>query len=76
MPFNRQAEFQAQLDWLVTLANDPNWKAYAWRRAKELEASDESGLFRGLPASLTAAMSGGGQECAPGSAAQTQTKPP
>ena len=75
MTFCRKTEYSRQLDWLVTLANDPNWKAYAWRRAKELEASDDSGLFRGLPVSLTAAMSSGGQECAPGSAAQTRTKP-
>jgi hypothetical protein len=75
MPFDRQAEYQAQLDHLISLARLPDWKAYAWRRAKELEA-DESGLFRGLPDSLTAAMSKPGPACAPVSADQTTTKHP
>lgn len=75
MPFTRQAEYQAQLDHLISLARLPDWKAYAWKRAKELDA-DESGLFRGLPASLTAAMSALGPACAPESGDPTLTKSP
>jgi hypothetical protein len=75
MPFNRQAEYQAQLDHLISLARDPLWKAYAWRSAKEWEAH-ESGLFRGLCADLTAAMSKAGPACDPASADQNPTKHP
>lgn len=74
MTFCRKTEYLLQLEWLVTLASDPHWKAYAWRSAKEWEA-DESGLFRGLCADLTAAMSKAGPACDPVSAAQIPTKP-
>ena len=73
MPFNRQAEYQAQLDHLISLARLPDWKAYAWRRAKELEA-DDCGLWRGICADLTASMSPAGQACVPASDALTPTK--
>jgi hypothetical protein len=53
--FNRQAEYQAQLEWLVTMASDPNWKAYAWERAQEL-AKEE--LFSGIDKELIASMRG------------------
>lgn len=74
MSFNRQAEYRKQLDHLVSLARDPLWKAYAWSAAKRWEA-DDSGLFRGICADLTAEMSRAGPACAPESAAQTLTKP-
>ncbi len=53
--FCRQAEYQATLDHLIAMARDQGWKVYAWGRVKDLEA-DESGLFFGIVADLTAAM--------------------
>lgn len=48
--------FTSQLTWLTELAGRHQaGKSYAWARAKELEA-DPSGLWTGLPAALTAAM--------------------
>lgn len=55
MPFNRQAEYQATLEHLVSMARDQGWKRYAWERAKELDA-EKSGLFRGISADLQTAM--------------------
>jgi len=55
MPFNRQAEYQATLEHLVSMARDHGWKIYAWGRAKELDA-DKSGLFHGIAADLQRAM--------------------
>lgn len=31
-------EYDTELDWLVKLAGDPNWKRYSWDKAKRLEA--------------------------------------
>ena len=58
------------------MALDQGWKVYAWGRAKELEA-DESGLFSGIAADLTAAVKAAkpGQESGSESAPQTSTKP-
>lgn len=55
MPFNKQAEYQATLEHLVSMARDQGWKIYAWGRAKELDA-DKSGLFCGIAADLQRAM--------------------
>lgn len=48
-------EYERQLEHLIQLAGRPGWKAYAWHRAKELDA-DPSGLWRGLSEALKAAM--------------------
>ena len=76
MPFNRQAEYQEQLEHLIDMARDPAWKSYAWSRAKELDA-DKSGLFSGIAADLTAAIKGEkpGPVSDSESAPQTLTKP-
>jgi hypothetical protein len=55
VPFDREAEYRQNLDHLVDLASDPDWKAYAWARAKELDGG-QSGLFRGIAHDLTQAM--------------------
>jgi hypothetical protein len=47
--------FDTHLAWLIQLAKHPAWKAYAWSRAKELDA-DHSGLFNGMAAALKDAM--------------------
>lgn len=47
--------YQQQLDWLVTMAQVPGFKAHAWRRAKELEA-DPTGLWPGITVALTEAI--------------------
>lgn len=77
MPFNRQAEYQATLDHLVSMASDQGWKIYAWGRAKELD-SDKSGLFRGIAADLQRAMQAQkpGQDSEPASGIQSTTKRP
>ena len=49
--------FQAQLAHLTRLAKIPARKAYAWHRAKELDA-DPSGVFTGMAEALKAAMTG------------------
>lgn len=46
------SHFQKQLEWLVTMASQPGAKAYAWQRAKVLDA-DPSGLYRGIADALT-----------------------
>ena len=48
--------YDHQLQHLIRLARHPGWKAYAWERAKTLDA-EESGLFRGIAEDLKAAMS-------------------
>ena len=58
MPFDKQAIFERQLSHLSEMASRPEWKAYAWRRAKEL-AADESGLWAGIDKALTQRMTGG-----------------
>lgn len=57
MPFNRQAEFQAALDHLIRMASTPDWKAYAWHRAQEMDA-EPSGLYSGIASALRAQMLG------------------
>ena len=47
--------YDQQLQHLIRLAKQPGWKAYAWHRAKALDA-EESGLFRGIADDLKAAM--------------------
>lgn len=75
MPFNRQAEYQAQLVHLTVMARDPAWKAHAWACAKDQDA-DKSGLFSGIAADLTAAVKGArpGPESGSESAHQTSTR--
>lgn len=55
MSFDREAEYRKNLDHLIDLATDPDWKVYAWERAKELDAG-RSGLFRGIANDLKQAM--------------------
>lgn len=31
-------EYDTEIEWLLKLAGDPNWKRYAWEKAKRLEA--------------------------------------
>lgn len=73
MTFDRQAEFQRQLQHLTTMARLPGWKAYAWRRAQDLDA-EASGLFAGMADALKAAMTGGPVEGSE-SGGQCLTKP-
>ena len=49
--------FQKHLDWLITMSKHPAWKAYAWKRAQELDA-EASGLFAGIAPALVKAMRG------------------
>ena len=51
----KPGEFDTQLDHLILLAALPGWKAYAWHRAKELDA-DTSGLYSGMAEALRRAM--------------------
>lgn len=44
-----------QLAHLVALAENEAWKAYAWNRAKELEAC-ETGMWSGIAEELRQAM--------------------
>lgn len=76
MPFDRKAEYQAQLEHLCKLARDPAWKSYAWSRAKELDA-DQSGLYCGIAADLTAAIKSAprGPDSGSGSEPLTSMKP-
>lgn len=60
-------DFQTQLAWLVTMAQRPGFKAYAWQRSKELDA-----LWPGISDALAAAMTG--QEKAWESVDQSRTK--
>jgi len=71
MPFNKQAEYQATLEHLVSMARDQGWKIYAWGRAKELDA-DKSGLFRGIAADLQRVM----QAPMPGQDSEPASEPP
>lgn len=75
MPFNKQAEYQATLEHLLSMARDQGWKIYAWGRAKELDA-DKSGLFRGIAADLQRAMQSPkpGQDSEPASEPQSATR--
>ena len=47
MAFDRDAVYAQHLDWIVHLAKQRAWKAYAWAKAKEMDA-DQSGLFSGI----------------------------
>ena len=47
--------FQKHLDWLITMSKHPAWKAYAWKRAQDMDA-DLSGLFTGIKDALVKAM--------------------
>ena len=47
--------YDQQLQHLIRLARHPGWKAYAWHRAKVLDA-DDTGLWRGIADDLKAAM--------------------
>jgi hypothetical protein len=47
--------FNEQLQWLITMAKQPGWKAHAWHRAKELAAC-ESGLWPQMDERLKEAM--------------------
>lgn len=73
MTFDRQAHFQRQLQHLISMAKLPGWKAYAWRRAQDLDA-EASGLFAGMADALKAAMTGGQGEGSE-SVDQCPTKP-
>ena len=47
MSFDRDAVYAQQLEWVVNLAKQRARKAYAWAKAKEMDA-DRSGLFAGI----------------------------
>ncbi len=47
--------FQKQLDWLITMSKHPAWKAYAWKRAQDMDA-EASGLYAGIKDALVKAM--------------------
>lgn len=64
--------YTTQLAWLVTMAGNPGFKAYAWSRAKELDA-DPSELWRGIAKALESAMVGPARDS--GSAPPGPTKP-
>lgn len=51
-PFDSQAIYQTQLQWLLYLMKQPGWRAYAWDCAKNLSKKDTSGLFVGLDQEL------------------------
>lgn len=55
-------DYQKQLNHLTWLALSPGWKAYAWHRAKEIEA--EGGMWAGMSTDLKQSV------------LQSQTKPP
>lgn len=46
-------KYRKQLEWLITMAKVPGWKAYAWGRAKEL---DKVVNFKGIAAELVKVM--------------------
>ena len=48
-------EYDAQLEWLVELANDPNWKKYAWQKSQKLE-KDCPELWTGISEDLLKRM--------------------
>jgi hypothetical protein len=48
-------EYNKQLEQLVKLSQHEGWKAYAWNRAKELDAHP-SGVYSGLAADLIKRM--------------------
>jgi hypothetical protein len=48
-------EYKKQLEQLVKLSQHEGWKAYAWNRAKELDAHP-SGVYSGLAADLVERM--------------------
>lgn len=62
-PPEMHGAYTRQLDWLIELAQHPGWKAYAWARAKELDA-DQSGLFEGIAQDLKNAMTGQARDTA------------
>jgi hypothetical protein len=47
--------YQQNLDWLITMAREPAWKAYAWHKAQQMDKCP-SGLWTGIAAELTAEM--------------------
>lgn len=49
------SNFAEMLAHLVSLANSPGWKAYAWARAKEL-ANERTGIYAGIDEKLRVAM--------------------
>lgn len=67
--------YQRQLDHLIAMARVEGFKAYAWKRAQQLEENDTSGLFTGIAEALKAAMLAG-QEEASASEGQSETKRP
>jgi hypothetical protein len=63
--------YQRQLNQLLQQARVPGWKAYAWNRAKELDA-DQSGMFAGIADALVKAI---GQDVGKESVGHSLTKP-
>lgn len=70
-PPEKHGEYALQLAHLITMAKHPGMKAYAWARAKELDAS--GGIFAGIADALKAAMTGQGKTS--GSGQPITTKP-
>lgn len=55
MTFVLSNERQKILNWLVDVASQQAWRAWAWEYAKDLSA-DKSGVFAGIDADLVARM--------------------
>lgn len=52
---NLDQAYKTRLETLIELSKEPGWKAYAWNRAKQLDA-ESSGLFKGIAKDLEACM--------------------
>ena len=60
--------YSQHLDWLLTMARTPGWKAYAWDRAKQMQA-DTAGLWPGIADEVAKRMkTQSGQDDLPGHA--------
>lgn len=67
--------YERQLQHLIAMAKVEGFKAYAWKRAQELDEKDTSGLFTGIAEALKQAMLAG-QDEASASEGQSATKRP
>lgn len=51
----RAPDYPLTLAHYVSLASEPGWKDYAWKRVQELDA-DRTGMWAGIKDDLVAAM--------------------
>lgn len=49
--------YKKHLDWLITMARQPGFKAHAWHRAQQLDA-DKSGIWTGIAKELIKEING------------------